>query len=104
LYVPAIQSIEHAPPGLMFLLNFFSIFCPDAALIPDDLGSICSKNPNAVDIYTGTKYSYRGKRIIRSHKNMAKGVLGAYEMLKDYTTPFLIVTGGLDKIINPEIG
>ncbi len=39
-----------------------------------------------------------------SHKNLNIGSRNAFYSLNNYKTPFVVVTGGLDKLVHPRNG
>lgn len=101
LFSPALKDNEFYMTEAKALLKVVGNIIPKIAFMPKERGK-SNLNAQCDKFYKNDEYSYNGKFVTGTGKTMMDMILKCPQTFKDYDCPFLVVQGGVDKLINAE--
>lgn len=100
LLAPAIKN--HIPrPLVTVICGLASILPKNTRLLPHRLG-YSSKNLTVEEDVMKDEFAYNGRASFHAIKVILQAMNDAPATYKDYDTPFVVIQGALDKLVNPE--
>lgn len=89
---------------LHLLVNLLQWFLPNQLrLVPNLKPSDCCKNPEYPEYCEKDRLFNRSWHRLRTISSLGRWMLESEATFKDYEVPFLVVQGGRDKVIDPQV-
>lgn len=96
---PALKSNS---PALLSVGKFVDWLLPKKTELFKPIYGIASKNKQVTQFVQNDKFSYSGKAYLSTLSVIGQNMRKCGKTFCDYKTPFMVIQGGLDKLVNPD--
>jgi len=88
---------------LVGMSKFLKKVLPEHTKLIKPIYGKASKNPTITDFVKEDDYAYKGRINLSTTSFLTKTMDTSPATFKNYTCPFFIIQGGLDKLVNPMV-
>ena len=101
LFAPALKN--HLGGFIISLGKLISSVLPGTLRLIRPLGGKNSQNPTIGEFIQNDQYAYSGRACLSTVAMLGRAMDESPATFKDYKCPFIVIQGGLDKLVNPEV-
>lgn len=83
--------------------KFLHKVLPEETKLTGPIYGKASKNPAITDFVKADPYAYKGRSNLSTMTFLAKAMETSPSSFQNYKCPFLIIQGGLDKLVHPMV-
>lgn len=89
--------------ALVGMTKFLKKVLPENMKLMKPIYGKASKNPTITDFVKEDPYAFKGRSCLSTLSFLTKTMDTSPDTFKNYTCPFLVIQGGLDKLVNPMV-
>ncbi|EGR28729.1 hypothetical protein IMG5_169260 [Ichthyophthirius multifiliis] len=102
LMAPAIQ--HNQSKLILGFVNLMVYILPDWHIFGHKNEGTCHKSPLMTKIMRNDSNTYKGNMCLKTIQVIYEAINSSNKTFENYKCPFIVVQGGLDKLIDPDVG
>lgn len=101
LMAPALM--HNLPSFVPSITNFITNILPNSTRLLPPMADKSNRNPNVTEYRKKDPYCFNDRAYLSTMNIIVSVMSQSQTTFKDFSCPFMIVQGGLDKLVNPEV-